>query len=409
MTPPEKPFDTYKWRWLSVQPTEGLLQAPVYLGVLRALQRFEGEKFSSSDLRDKLQVVQDETKTNVKLARSKLERNLFRNSGQYWKGTGLIEPLTGEIQLTNLGHKVASSTITHDEFTALMIRNTVLPNPIVYQNEEMQKWNNARLRIKPFELILSLMASLGKEYGTHEARLSPDELIQIVIPLAGVKASLELMTSTIRKSRLKKLDVSKWPNCAPEANDRRLAREFLLFLHNFEICRADDKAGYQQRFFLEDLQLDFVDSSAVSFLEDSSKTENEIEALKTSIFPAIIERRRVAAKVLDRSGQGKFRKDVLDAADGVCLITGENTPDVLEAAHIVPVSHGGRDAVGNGFCLRMDVHRLYDSGKLRILSDGNIVLGDQIKSAVSYSMLPEQITIPEPVTLSNVEWRCKYL
>lgn len=151
MIPPVKPFDTYKWRWLSVLPTEGLLKAPVFLGVLRALQQFEGEPFSSEDLRDELQVVQDETKTTVTLARPELDRNLFRNSGQYWKGTGLLEPITGEIQLTNLGHNVANGEITHDEFAALMIRNTVLPNPITYQQDEVQKWKNAGLRIKPFE------------------------------------------------------------------------------------------------------------------------------------------------------------------------------------------------------------------------------------------------------------------
>ncbi len=411
MIAPKKPFDSYKWRWLSVQPTEGLLKAPVFLGVLRALQQFEGQPFSSEDLRDELQIVQDETKTTVTLARPELERNLFRNSGQYWKGTGLLEPVTGKIQLTSLGHNVANGAITHDEFAALMIRNTVLPNPITYKEDEINQWRKADLRIKPFELLLSIMNILGKAYAPNQASLSPNELIGIVIPLAGAKTPIEFIADAVIQVRIGKLDVSAWPNCAPAANDRRLAREFLLFLENFEICRTDYSVdSYQQRFILDELLQDIVEVEADdSFLENEANIEKEIEASKQSIFPVMIERRRVATTVLARSGQTKFRKDVLDAAGGECLLTGEMTPDVLEAAHIIPISHGGDDDVGNGFCLRMDVHRLFDAGKLRIKADGNVSLGDQIKKAVSYSGLPTNIAFPAPVMLANIDWRSKYL
>ena len=119
MTIPQKPFPTYKWHWLSVQPTEGLLKAPVFLGVLRALQLFEGSPFSSLELHEALGEVKEATGTNVDIARTP-ERNLFRNSGQYWRGTGLLEPVSGEIQLTSLGHRWANGEITNDEFAALM-------------------------------------------------------------------------------------------------------------------------------------------------------------------------------------------------------------------------------------------------------------------------------------------------
>ena len=32
--------------------------------------------------------------------------------------------------------------------------------------------------------------------------------------------------------RAGKLDLSQWPNCVPESNDRQMAREFLLFLEH---------------------------------------------------------------------------------------------------------------------------------------------------------------------------------
>jgi hypothetical protein len=88
---PVKPFDTYKWRWLSVQPTEGLLKPAVFLGVLRALDKCEGLRPSNQSVYDALLLVEQETQSSVSLARD-LDRNLLRNSGQYWKGTGLLNP-----------------------------------------------------------------------------------------------------------------------------------------------------------------------------------------------------------------------------------------------------------------------------------------------------------------------------
>lgn len=78
MNTPIKPFPTYKWRWLSVQPTEGLLIAPVFLGVLRALRKNQGSGYSAEVLKKDLQTVQEGTETNVTLARSP-ERNLLNS------------------------------------------------------------------------------------------------------------------------------------------------------------------------------------------------------------------------------------------------------------------------------------------------------------------------------------------
>lgn len=409
--PPVKPFDTYKWRWLSVQPTEGLLEAPVFLGVLRALQEFEGQSYSSEGLRDVLKQVEVETGTDVTLAREDLRRNIFRNSGQYWRGTGLLEPERGVIQLSSLGHKMADGVITHDEFAALMIRNTVLPNPKTYQQQEINKWQRVGLRIKPLELILAIMSQLGHSQGDDEAYLTPNELILVVIPLSGEKQSTELIAKCVHEYRHGRLSLAGWPNCAPEANDKRLAREFLLFLANFEICRtAPAEHLYDQRFMLDELLQDVVESETRdSFLEDQERMNQEIEASRVSVFPVLIERKRVATRILARSGQSRFRKDVLEAAQGRCLLTGETTQDVLEAAHIIPVGHGGNDLVGNGFCLRMDIHCLFDAGKLRIRSDGGVILNDQIRDAVSYSGLPRIVTFPSAVMLANIDWRSRYL
>ena len=411
MLPPSKPFPSYKWRWLSVQPTEGLLKAPVFLGVLRAALKYEGERYSFPELSRELKRVGEETNcSSINLARTP-ERNIFRNSGQYWRGTGLLEIEPGKVVLTELGRKLAGGLITHDEFAALMIRNTVLPNPKTYRKSEIQKWRSANLRLKPFALILDLISRLRQSAGDQEAYLTPDELIRIVIPLAGEMNDQEVMKSSILQFRLGKLDLAGWPNCAPEANDKRLAREFLLFLSNFGICtqvRKQDR--YQDQFVLcEALQDNFGGGVGVSFLENPSQTDEEIKASQESDLPLMIERRRISANVLARSAQSRFRRQVLEAAKGKCLMTGETIKDVLEAAHVMPVLDGGSDDVENGLCLRTDIHRLFDAGKIRFRPDGSINFAERVLQSDSYNGLPKKVSFPSSVSLKLIEWRDRYL
>ena len=410
--PPIKPFPSYKWRWLHTEPTESLLIAPVYLGVLRALKKFEGSKYSSVELHQELLRVQEDTKTMLNLARTP-SRNLFRNSGQYWRGTGLLHSSNrGVIQLTDLGNKVAEGQFTQDEFAALMIRNTVLPNPQTYSQEELNNWTSAGLRIKPFELLLSIMSILGNNWGKEQAYVTPNELISIIIPLAGAKTSDEDIAISIEAFRKNTLDIEDWPNCAPEANDRRLAREFLLFLSNFGVCTVEEcsQSKYDWKFTLEDLCFESREiQTEQSFFENVELVSSEEDASRHSIVPEIIERRRVAVQTLSRTGQTRFRKQILKASAGTCLLTGEKTLDVLEAGHIIPVEHGGTDAVGNGLCLRIDIHRLFDAGKIRIKPNGEIVLNDLIADAVSYRDLPTTINLPHSAMALHLEWRFNYL
>jgi hypothetical protein len=406
--PPAKPFPTYKWRWLSVAPSEGLLSAPVFLGVLRALKEHEGQPFSSQDLHLTLRRVQTETATNIDLSRTP-ERNLFRNSGQYWRGTGLLAPVSGTIELTSIGRRVAAGQITNDEFAALIIRNTVLPNPLTYSPAELRKWNDVDLRIKPFELILNIMDRLGQRYGRPNAYLTSNELIRVVIPLAGTKTPAQEIAQHLKEYRDGTLDISDWPDCAPRANDGRLAREFLLFLANFEVCSRDSNTDrYDQKFILEESLLT-DETTAASMFEDHELAEQEVEESRDSGIPDLIERRRVKANILLRSGQSSFRKTVLNAANTTCLITGEQIPDVLEAAHIIPVEHRGTDLVNNGLCLRVDIHRLFDRGKIRIQPDGHLLFHEQVADSLNYEALPNEITFPLAVAQENVRWRFEYL
>jgi putative restriction endonuclease len=72
------------------------------------------------------------------------------------------------------------------------------------------------------------------------------------------------------------------------------------------------------------------------------------------------------ALVRQRLGQGAFRMLVMDSYQRRCAITREKALPVLQAAHIRPVSEGGRHLVTNGLLLRSDVHTLFDRGYVTI-------------------------------------------
>lgn len=409
---PVKPFDTYKWRWLSVQPSENLLQAPIFLGVLRALSHHEGDAYSSTSLRTELDKVQTATQSPVTLARDP-NRNLFRNSGQYWRGTGLVTPDSGVIRLTSLGRLVAEGRVTQGEFAALMVQQTVLPNPATYSLTEVEKWKSASLQIRPLKLILEVMEELGRQAGSTAASLNNDELIRVVIPMAGVKASVHDMAHNIIRHRRGQLNLSDWPDCAPEANDKRLAREFLLFLANFGLLRLDSSQGLrdEQRFHLDELfDVDAAtEATGISIFKDEASAQQAVAQIRHSPLPSIIERQRTVTSVLARTGQSKFRARIMKAYQGRCFLTGESIAEVLEAAHIVPVTNNGADNEDNGFCMRVDIHRLYDSGNLRIRPDGTLMLSDAVAGSPNYKGLPQMVTFPPFVNPANVVWRDSYL
>jgi len=73
--------------------------------------------------------------------------------------------------------------------------------------------------------------------------------------------------------------------------------------------------------------------------------------------------------VRPRLGQGAFRVMVTDAYDRRCVVTGERTLPVLQAAHIKPYNLVGRHEISNGLLLRSDLHTLFDLGYLTVTPD----------------------------------------
>jgi hypothetical protein len=412
MIPPRLPFPGYKWRWATLTPTEGLNEPPIFLGVIRVLRENQGRPANSPEIREGLERVErdvaGQVNTTLRLVRPD-ERNLLRNSQQYWKALGVLQP-TRMIRISSFGEAVADGTITRDEFSTTIVVTLELPNRSILRQEEIEIWDRAGIRIKPLALILDVMRNLGTRYGAEQSYLTPDELTRVVIPLAGDRSTVmdEYMISII-EYRAGRLDLQGWPDCVPDDNDPRMAREFLLFLAYYGFCsissgdsNALDKFAVQES-LAPDLQ---------SIIElRTAQVENRIEVadqVREAGVAAFVERQRAMRLVLQRPLQTRFRRDVLEAYRSECLVTRERIPETLEAAHIIPVEYHGADAVGNGICLRSDIHSLFDAGHLRINPRGQLVFSDAVRASVNYHRLPPQIHIPQFVLPDALEWRWRY-
>jgi hypothetical protein len=413
MIPPRLPFPGYKWRWATLTPTEGLNEPPIFLGVIRVLRENEGRRPNSEEVRAGLQRVEREVagrvNTTLRLVRSLKERNLFRNSGQYWKALGVLQEAR-EIALTPFGDAVADGLITRDEFSTTVVTTLELPNRAILEQEEIEQWDREGLRIKPLLLILNVMRNLGARYGELQAFLTCDELIKIVIPLAGDRSTtMDEYLDSISAFRNDRLDFQGWPDCVPDDNDPRMAREFLLFLSYYGFCgytrgatNRQDSFAIQEG-FAADLQ-SIVELPAMQ-IENRMQVAEQVRETGAAVF---VERQRTMRPVLQRPQQAKFRRDVLGAYMSECLVTRERIPETLEAAHIIPVEYHGSDAVGNGICLRSDIHSLFDAGHLRINPHGQLVFSDAVRASINYHNLPPQIHVPQFVLPDALEWRWRY-
>lgn len=404
---PVKPFPDFKWKWASLQCTEGLNDPVVLLGVLFRMRKLElsgrNLKYSSGEFADELRSLAKDIEgrgIGVDLARRTGERNVIRNSGQYWRAVGLIpkDGHGGQICLTPFGRLVADRKISQTEFAALTIQTFTLPNEAVQSAEECARWREAGICLKPLHLILSLLEKLNREKG--EGHLTPQELLKIVIPLSGVReTTLDDYAAFLTAFRAERLDVSKWPDCAPAANDHRIAREFLLFLANYGYVNAMERQG-EERFCYNELLDDEI--RALLALSSDIGHDGLLARLKGMEVVSEIERKRVSA-VRRRPNQARFRRMVLGQSPR-CIITNVTLPEVLEAAHIIPFKYHGEDSRANGLTMRMDIHQLFDSGHLRIHANGNVMLTDRARMDYG-ATIPPVIHLPDWVDRDFLRWR----
>lgn len=402
----EKPFASYKWHWASVTPTESLNSPPVFLGVLRAFNKFEGYSPGDEKVLEALATVQRETGTKVNLVRTS-ERNLLRNSGQYWKALGLLNDTHGKIEITSFGKLLACGEITKTEFAATVIKTFELPNEMIMSDAD--EWRRSSLKMRPLQLLVDILAELQIKHGSKESFITPKELIKMIIPLAGQKMAMRDIVDALLAHRSGKLSIEGWPDCAPASNDKRMAKEFLLFLENYGLCKkksSEGKSENDQYCLLSIISRDIIDLERLPVKNRS--LDEIVREIRESEITATIERKKISRQVLERPKQNIFRKNILKAYENKCIITGVCMETVLEASHIIPVPERGSDKIENGLCFRSDIHQLYDSGHLRIKHDGELLLSEPAARKENYASLPRRILLPKFVKRENLEWRLNY-
>lgn len=405
---PVKPFPNFKWKWACLQCTEGLNDPVILLGVLFRMRKLEklnaGIKYSSDAFANELIELSRDTadSVGVDLARRTGERNLIRNSGQYWRAVNLITPgnRSGAIELTDFGRRVADREISQTEFAAITVQTFRLPNPQIQSQEECDVWLKHGLVLYPLKLLLEIGLELLKR---GEGYLTTEELVRIVIPLSGCHAELQDYVNFILWYRDGTIDLSGWPNCIPEANDIRIAREYLIFLTNYGYI--EKKAGHDrmsEQYFI----CDYLADEILQILSQNIKQESLLSILQNLRLEKVadeVERKRVQTIRVSRPNQAVFRKSVLQACER-CVITNVTMPEILEAAHIKPFKYKGEDTVANGFAMRTDIHTLFDTGHLRIAPDGKIELSSRARMDYGAS-IPPRIVIPDFTNRDFLRWR----
>ncbi len=103
-----------------------------------------------------------------------------------------------------------------------------------------------------------------------------------------------------------------------------------------------------------------------------------------------------------RRGQESFKTAVRGAYGERCVITGSRIRPILQAAHILPVSEGGRHSVDNGLLLRADMHVLFDKGYLGVDPEYRLKVSPRLRADFEdgeelYARAGQPIALPERV------------
>lgn len=405
---PTKPFPDFKWKWASVQCTEGLNDPVILLGVLfrmRKLEKLDQDlKYSSDEFAQELRELSADTADSVgiDLARRTGDRNLIRNSGQYWRALNLIPPgdRSGKIELTDFGRKVADREISQTEFATITVETFRLPNPQVQSTAECEEWLNHGIILRPLKLLLEIELEL---FAHGEGYITTEELVKIIIPLSGCKAELQDYINFILWYREEEISLLGWPNCTPAANDIRIAREYLLFLSNYGLVKKiDGHDRMSERYFVCDYLVDELRQITVEDVGQEPLLQI-LQNLRLKRYVDEVERKKIQSTRTYRPNQANFRKAVLEACER-CVISNVTMPEVLEAAHIKPFKYNGKDTVSNGFAMRTDIHTLFDTGHLRISPEGAIELSSRARMDYGAS-IPPRIVIPSFTDREFLRWR----
>jgi hypothetical protein len=131
--------------------------------------------------------------------------------------------------------------------------------------------------------------------------------------------------------------------------------------------------------YLGVLRLHFADADRTQLVGAEWKDKHEAAFHKAQVepiqytleravpyLPGAVGSTKALRPVRERPGQQRFRADLKMAYGCRCCISGCTVSETLEAAHIDPYGGNDFDHLQNGLLLRLDLHRLFDAGKLAV-------------------------------------------
>ncbi len=126
-----------------------------------------------------------------------------------------------------------------------------------------------------------------------------------------------------------------------------------------------DLLGFESEKLLATIASQSVESISEIFMEDLPKGQEREAVVKA------------------RVNQNFFRKSVLAAYDFRCCITGLDTPELLNARHIVPWSETAANRVNprNGLCLNTLHDRAFDRGLITVTPEYRIKISPYLKNS----------------------------
>ena len=132
--------------------------------------------------------------------------------------------------------------------------------------------------------------------------------------------------------------------------------------------------------------LDTISGRDVDLVVDIG--EKEVEIILGGHVEATVRRRR---------GQREFRFKLMEKFGEICAFSGEQPPQVLEAAHINSFAQTGEHHLNGGLLLRRDFHSLFDANLITVNPDSwKIQIAPRLRNFETYKPLDgRNLFIPE--------------
>ena len=132
--------------------------------------------------------------------------------------------------------------------------------------------------------------------------------------------------------------------------------------------------------------LDTISGRDVDLVVDIG--EKEVEIILGGHVEATVRRRR---------GQREFRFKLMEKFCEICAFSGEQPPQVLEAAHINSFAQTGEHHLNGGLLLRRDIHSLFDANLISVNPDSwKIQIAPRLQSFETYKPLDgRNLLVPE--------------